>query len=157
MKSEAEFCTVISSSLINGFKIPDPSGAFAATSKRAFDGIGTLLIDGKLRFVCWEAKFLKHLMAFSLKNVEPHQSFYLREYAKASGVISYLILGIDIDRTDKRAYVFEYSDRMAQLYNEGFSFHKKVLEKLPYNEIKKGKFTFDNIIDDEVLNKTLDG
>lgn len=157
MKSEAEFCTVISNSMINGFKIPDPSGNFAATSKRAFDGIGTLLINDELRFVCWEAKLLKHFEAFSLKRVEPHQNYYLREYAKAKGIVSYLILGIDIDRTDKRAYIFEYSEYMSQLYEQGFSFHKKVLEKLPFNEIKKGHFDFVNIITDKEISEAING
>lgn len=157
MKSEAEFCTIISNSMINGFKIPDPSGNFAATTKRAFDGIGTLMVDGELRFICWEAKLLKHFEAFSLKRVEPHQDYYLREYSKAKSIISYLILGIDIDRTDKRAYIFEYSDKMSELYSQGFSFHKKVLEKLPFNKISKGHFDFENIITEKEISEALNG
>jgi hypothetical protein len=37
------------------------------------------------------------------------------------------------------------------LYHKGFSIHKKELEKLPYNLIKKDIFTFDNIITKETL------
>lgn len=159
MKSESEFCTVIKNSMINGFKIPDPTGAFSATIQRAFDGIGSLKIDDKLKFVCWEGKFMKSLGAFSLKMVEPHQDAYLRAYQECESIQTYVILGIDISRTDKRAYVFDWNE-LWPLYQIGFSFHKKFLIELPYNEIKKGTFEFNNIINKdtikEVYGKSMD-
>ena len=138
--------------MINGFKIPqpDPSGKFSSTSQRCFDGIGVLNIDDKYFFTCWEAKFLKSLCAFSLKMVEPHQDAYLRAYAECENIKTLVILGVDIDRNDKRAYIFDWK-QLSPLYQIGFSFHKKFLDILPYNQIKKGKFEFNNIIDKETI------
>lgn len=152
MKSEAEFCTVVKNSLINGFKIPDATGMFASSIQRCFDGIGSIKVDDKLKFVCWEAKFMKSLGAFSLKVVEPHQDAYLRAYQQCENIQTFVILGIDIDRTDKRAYVFDWNE-LYPLYEVGFSFHKKFLDNLPYNPIKKGKFEFNNIINKEDIKK----
>ena len=41
-----------------------------------------LLINDELKFVCWEAKFLKKPQAFNFNRIEKHQSFYLKEYSK---------------------------------------------------------------------------
>ena len=123
---------------------------FSSTSQRCFDGIGVLNIDGKYFFTCWEAKFLKSLCAFSLKMVEPHQDAYLRAYAECENIKTLVILGVDIDRNDKRAYIFDWN-QLSPLYQIGFSFHKKFLDILPYNQIKKGKFEFNNIIDKETI------
>ena len=79
---------------------------FSSASQRCFDGIGVLNIDDKYFFTCWEAKFLKSLCAFSLKMVEPHQDAYLRAYAECENIKTLVILGVDIDRNDKRAYIF---------------------------------------------------
>lgn len=152
MKSEADFCTVVKNSLINGFKIPDATGNFASSIQRCFDGIGMLNIDDKYFFTCWEAKFMKSMGAFSLKAVEPHQDAYLRAYAECENIQTLVILGIDIDRTDKRAYVFDWN-QLSELYQVGFSFHKKYLMEMPYNQIKKGKFEFNNIINKETIKK----
>ena len=146
MKNESEFCTIIKNSMVDGFKIPDPSGDFAMTIKRAFDGIGMLEKDGKFNFVCWEAKFLKELKAFSFKNVRDHQDYYLNSYSRADNVLCYLIVGIDVARNDKRAYIFDYKDIGHELYKNEISLHKTDLEKLPYNPIKKDLFSFENII-----------
>ena len=77
MKNEAEFCNVVKKSMICSYKIPDPSGVYANTIKRSFDGIGMLLINDELKFVCWEAKFLKKPQAFNFNRIEKHQSFYI--------------------------------------------------------------------------------
>lgn len=152
MKSEAEFCTIVKNSLINGFKIPDATGNFASSIQRCFDGIGMLNIDDKYFFTCWEAKFMKSMGAFSLKAVEPHQDAYLRAYAECENIQTLVILGIDLDRNDKRAYVFDWN-QLSELYQVGFSFHKKYLMEMPYNQIKKGKFEFNNIINKETIKK----
>ena len=123
---------------------------FSSASQRCFDGIGVLNIDDKYFFTCWEAKFLKSLCAFSLKMVEPHQDAYLRAYAECENIKTLVILGVDIDRSDKRAYIFDWN-QLSPLYQIGFSFHKKFLDILPYNQIKKGKFEFNNIINKETI------
>lgn len=146
MKNEAEFCTVVKHSLIDGFKIPDPTNAFNMTSQRAFDGIGTLMINSELRFVCWEAKFLKKPMAFNFNRIEEQQSYYLAQYSHAKSIISYVIVGVDYGRNDKRVFIFNWDDSMAELYKKGFSIHLKNLNKLPYNKISKSAFSFENII-----------
>ena len=152
MKNEAEFSTITKNSIIAGFKIPDPQGMAAMTaSKRAFDGIGMIKENDELVFLCWETKFLKSMGAFSLKRVEEHQDFYLREYRKAKSIKSWVILGVDVGRNDKRAYIFDWDERFGELYKKGFSIHKKYLEKLPYNEIHKKLFEYNNIITFEVL------
>lgn len=91
--------------------------------------------------------------------VEPHQNAYLKAYQQCKGIQTYVILGIDISRTDKRAYVFDWNE-LWPLYEVGFSFHKKYLMELPYNEIKKGTFEFVNIINKETIkqiyNKSMD-
>lgn len=146
MKNEAELCTVIKNSLINGFKIPDPSSSFRQTSKRVFDGIGTLIVSNELRFVCWEAKFFKKPMAFNSNIIEPQQSYFLSEYSKAKNVISYIILGINYGRADKRVFIFNWDSSMDNLYKKGFSIYLKNLNKLKYNKINKNIFYFENII-----------
>lgn len=151
MRNEAAFCTIVVNSLIDGAKIPDPSSGYGQTSKRTFDGVGMLKIDDKLTFICWEAKLLKELSAFNFKRIESHQSYYLMKYQLAQGVKSYLIVGVAAGRADNRAYVFEWNEKMNDLYIKGFSIHKKYLEKLPYNEIHKGVFQFDKIISYEDL------
>lgn len=153
MWNEARFCTTIVHSLNKGYKIPDESGFQygAKTSIRCFDGIGMQEVDGELHFVCWEAKALKQMSAFNFNHIREWQNDYLTEYSHAKGVISYIILGVDCGRGDKRAYVFKWDDSMSSLYKKGFSIHKKELEKLPYNLIKKDVFTFDNIITKETL------
>lgn len=153
MKSESEFCTVIKNSMIDGQKWPDPSGQFAATIQRAYDGCGLLQEEDGLHYICWEAKFLKNLQAFSLKRVEAHQHYFLKSHGRAVGVRAYLIVGFDVSRNDKRAYVFDYDENMQKLYIEGHSFHKDKLEKLPYNKITKGAFEFENIIRKEDIDK----
>lgn len=151
MKNEAELCSVITKSLVNGYKIPDPSGMYAMTSKRAFDGIGTLVVNGELTFICWEAKFLKRPGAFNFNRIEPWQSFYLSEYSKAKNVVSYVIVGVDYGRADKRVFIFEWNEKMDALYKNGFSVHLKTLNTLPYNKISKSVFSFNNIIKYEDL------
>lgn len=153
MKNEAEVCTIIRNSLKDGFKIPDPSGAFQSTSQRCFDGIGTIEKEDELHFVCWEAKYLKAMSAFNFQKIEPHQNYYLNTYNKCNGIISYVILGVNVARGDQRMYVFEWNDFMGELYKNKFSIHKDKLEQLPYNEVHKNLFTFDNIITKETLEK----
>lgn len=153
MKNEAEFCTVVNHSLICGHKIADPGAAFSSTIKRCFDGIGMLEINNELKFVCWEAKFLKKPQAFNFANkIESHQSYYLSEYSK-SDVLCYVLLCVDYGRSDKRVFIFEWNKDMDNLYREGYSIHKKVLDSLPYNKVSKSKFDFENIIKFEDLTK----
>ena len=146
MKNEAEFCTCVKNSIVCGFKIPDPTGQWAMTIKRAFDGIGMVQKGDELHFLCWEAKFLKDMSAFSFKRVEEHQAYYLTQYKKAKNTECYLIVGIDCGRADKRAYIFDWNEDFNKLYEAGFSIHKKYLEKLKYNLISKGTFKLENIL-----------
>lgn len=152
MKSEAEFCTIVNHSLICGNKIPDPSSAFSSTTKRCFDGIGMLEVDGQLKFLCWEAKLLKKPMAFNFNRIESHQSYFLNEYKK-SGILCYVIVCVDYGRADKRVFIFDWDERMDSLYREGFSIHLKKLNCLPYNKVEKKQFKFENIISYEDLIK----
>lgn len=154
MKNEAELCTVIKKSLVDGYKIPDESGfqTGAHSSIRCFDGIGMLSADkfggsnNDLNFICWEAKFMKNPGAFSFKRLQPWQNEYLSKYAKARDVRSLVIVGVDYGRADKRVFVFRWDDNFSDLYNICFSIHLKELNKLPYNSISKGVFEFANII-----------
>lgn len=154
MKNEAELCTVIKKSLVDGYKIPDESGfqTGAHSSIRCFDGIGMLSADkfggsnNDLNFICWEAKLMKNPGAFSFKRLQPWQNEYLSKYAKARDVRSLVIVGVDYGRADKRVFVFRWDDNFSDLYNIGFSIHLKELNKLPYNSISKGVFEFANII-----------
>ena len=84
--------------------------------------------------------------AFPFSKIEPHQNFFLNEYNKCMGVISYVILGVNAGRGDQRMYVFEWNDFMGELYKKRFSIHKDKLKKLPYNEVHKGLFNFEKII-----------
>jgi len=96
---------------------------------------------------------LKAMGAFSFSKIEPHQNFFLNEYNKCMGVISYVILGVNAGRGDQRMYVFEWNDFMGELYKNRFSIHKDKLEKLPYNEVHKGLFNFEKIITRSDLEK----
>lgn len=93
------------------------------------------------------------MSAFNFQKIEPHQNYYLNTYNKCNGIISYVILGINVARGDQRMYVFEWNDFMGELYKNKFSIHKDKLEQLPYNEVHKNLFTFDNIITKETLEK----
>lgn len=155
MKNEAEFCTCIVKSLNEvgiGYKIPDPTTDFGSTSKRCFDIIGR--IDNKP--VYCEAKFNKSMSAFNTNRIEPHQSFYLDEFQKVQDSLCLIALGVRVGRGDIRAYLFNWND-LSDLYKKGFSIHAKYLEKLSYNEIHKGLFTFNNIITIDDLKKVYGG
>ena len=143
MKNEAEFCNVVKKSMICSYKIPDPSGVYANTIKRSFDGIGMLLINDELKFVCWEAKFLKKPQAFNFNRIVRHQFFYLKEYSK-SNVLCFVIVGIYYGRADKRVLIFKWDENMAALFEKGFWIHLKKLNALPFNKIEKGVFKFSN-------------
>lgn len=106
-----------------------------------------------MHFCCWEAKWLKSMSAFNFKRVEPHQDYFIRAHRKAKGVLGYVIVGIDVGRADKRAYIFDWNEDFGKLYQQGFSIHAKYLEKLPYNKISKGIFEFKEIITIETLKK----
>ena len=56
--------------------------------------------------------------AFPFSKIEPHQNFFLNEYNKCMGVISYVILGVNAGRGDQRMYVFEWNDFMEFINNE---------------------------------------
>ncbi len=151
--NEASFCTIISHcpQVKTFFKIPDPNSAYASTTKRAFDIIATINFE-ELTMCCIEAKFLKSLSAFSFKKIEPHQDLYLNAFGQAEGVKSFVVLGVDAGRSDKRAYIFDWNTDFSWLYINDFSIHKKYLELLPYNIISKNAFDFKNIITiDELL------
>jgi hypothetical protein len=63
------------------------------------------------------------------------------------------LLCVDYGRSDKRVFIFEWNKDMDNLYREGYSIHKKVLDSLPYNKVSKSKFDFENIIKFEDLTK----
>ena len=140
--NEAEFCTIIKNSFPEDYiyKIPDPSGAFSMTVKRTFDGIGMIEQGGVLHPFYWEAKYLPKASAFNFNRIEVHQDKYLRWYRKIPGAISWVIIGINFGRADKRVFILDWDEDFGKLYAKGFSIHKKFLEKLPYNEVHKGKF-----------------
>ncbi len=97
-----------------------------------------------------EAKFNKDPSAFNFNRIEEHQAYYLDEFAKIPDAICYVALGVQWKRGETRSFIFDWRD-ISVLYHKGFSIHKKELEKLPYNLIKKDIFTFDNIITKETL------
>lgn len=152
MRSEAQYCTCIVKSLNSvgdlAYKIPQPdaSGNWA-TSIRVFDIMGRK--DNKPLYL--EAKFNKDPSAFNISGrIEDHQAYYLDEFAKIPDAICYIALGVQWKRGETRSFIFDWRD-ISFLYHKGFSIHKRELEKLPYNLIKKDVFTFDNIITKETL------
>lgn len=149
MRNEAQYCTSIVKSLNSvgdlAYKIPDASGNWA-TSIRVFDIMGRK--DNKPLYL--EAKFNKDPSAFNFGRIEPHQAYYLDEFAKIPDAVCYVALGVQWKRGETRSYIFEWRD-ISQLYHKGFSIHKKELEKLPFNLIKKEVFSFDNIITKDIL------
>lgn len=165
MKDEAEFNRIVSNSLkasktvVNGqeisgwgYKISDAAGAYLmATVKSPFDGFGILAKDGNLYNVYFESKFNKTISAINLNRIEPHQMESLVATNVTLSSKSLFCLGVNGEkRGDNRAYIFDV-EAVKELYYEGFSIHKKFLEQLPYNEIHKGLFSFDNIIDKNTL------
>ena len=144
MRNEAQYCTSIVKSLNAtgdlGWKIPDSSGNWA-TSIRVFDIMGRK--NNKPLYL--EAKFNKDPSAFNFNRIEEHQAYYLDEFAKIPDAYCYVALGVQWKRGETRSFIFDWRD-ISELYHKGFSIHKKELEKLPYNLVKKDIFTFDNII-----------
>lgn len=169
MKDEAEFNRIVANSLkasktvINdkevtgwGYKISDAAGAYLmATIKSPFDGFGILAKNGQVYNVYFESKFNKSLSAINLNRIEPHQMESLLATSITPSSLSLFCLGLNGEkRGDNRAYIFDVS-AVSELYYEGFSIHKKFLEQLPYNEIHKGIFSFDNIITRSELYKII--
>src|SRR5574344_18958 len=142
---ENGFCTIIVNSMHMGYKIPDPTGMYAMTTKRCCDIIGNLENNGIINAAYIEAKYNKEMSAFNLNRIEPHQAYYLTEFGKASNSICYIILGVHVSRGDLRAYIFDWKD-LKPFYDNKASIHAKLLQLLPYNEIHKEKFEFTNII-----------
>lgn len=149
MRSEAQYCTCIVKSFNErgdlAWKIPDPHGDFVS-SLRVFDIMGRQ--DNKPMYL--EAKFNKDPSAFNLNRIEEHQAYYLDEFAKIPDAYCYVALGVQWGRGDCRSFIFDWRD-LSALYKKGFSIHKKELEKLPYNPVKKEIFQLDNIINKETL------
>lgn len=145
MKKESEFCTCIVKSLNQvgiGYKIQDPNSNFSSTTVRCFDIIGRI----NDRAVYCEAKFNKIMSAFNLfSRIEDHQAYFLDEFSQVKDSLCYIALGVNYARADIRAYIFDWRD-LRELYQKKFSIHAKYLEKLSYNKIHKGIFSFDNII-----------
>lgn len=144
MSNEASFCTIIVNSLEKyglGYKIPDPSGNYAQTSIRCCDIIGRMY--DKALYI--EAKYNKDLAAFNLNRIEDHQAKYLNDFGKITNAITFIILGVHAGHGDTRAYIFDWNS-IKPLYEKGFSFHAKELGLLPYNEVHKSLFDFENII-----------
>jgi len=147
-----------------GFKISDPPKSAAMNvQKNPFDGFGvintTLIKDETYKkftsnFIpfYWEAKFMKEVSAFALKRIEIHQAYYLNNTLKLPETFSIVPLGIYAKRGEVRIYLFEW-EALSQLYENGFSIHKKFLEKLPFNKVvlKEGLFSIDHIITKKTL------
>lgn len=155
MRNEAEFCSAIVRSLNEngdlGWKIPDSAGMWT-TSARVFDIMGRIY-DRPLYI---EAKFNKSFSAFNLNRIEPHQAYYLDEFNKISNAVCLILFGTNVSRGDVRSYIFKW-DALTGLYKRGFSIHKKVLEKMPFNPVKKGLFSFFNVIDKELMKEMYGG
>lgn len=159
--SEKDINTFVKKSLGEGgfgFKIADPPKATAMTaSKNPFDGFGVLqasnVLDLRVRpkddFVplYWESKFLSEMSAFSLKRIEEHQAYYLDQSMLLGNSFSVVPLGVYAKRGEVRVYLFHWAS-LAPLYRKGFSFHKKYLELLPYNQVtlKTGTFKIEHVI-----------
>lgn len=169
MKDEAEFNRIVANSLkasktiigdkeVNGwgYKISDAAGAYLmATIKSPFDGFGILAKDGQVFNVYFESKFNKALSAINLNRLEPHQMESLLATSITPSSLSVFCLGLNGEkRGDNRAYIFDVS-AIKELYYDGYSIHKKFLEQLPYNEIHKGIFAFDHIIQKDELYKVI--
>ena len=56
--------------------------------------------------------------------IDKINNYYLNEYNKCIGVISYVILGVNVGRGDQRMYVFEWNDFMGELYKNRLYFRK---------------------------------
>ena len=147
MNSEAEVCRILANSLNTGYKIPDATSNFGQTVIRPFDGIGMIEKEDGLHFLCWEAKYLPKMMAFSFKRVEPHQHAYLKEYSKAIGVESFLFVGVKFGRGKNYVFMFDYAS-VNMLYEKQISIHAKYLMQLPFMEVHKGlvNIDLDNLI-----------
>jgi penicillin-binding protein-related factor A (putative recombinase) len=122
------------------YKIRDLSGL--ATAKQPFDLFGA--IKDAPAYV--EVKFNKTTSSFNLNRIEPHQADWLDKFSRVNGAICLVILGVHVKRGDLRSYVFNWKS-LATKYREKHSYWWKDLEKLPYNEVKKGVFTFENVIE----------
>lgn len=157
-KLEAKFCTVIKHAMVDAYKIPDDTsymmgGHGGQTTKRPLDGIGMIDTCDGLKFCAWEAKYMPSAQALNIsKRLEEHQDYYLRSWAR-SGILTYLIVGVDYGRADKRVFIFDWDEKFGALYKTGkFSIHKKVLDTLPFNKVYKDTFLFENILTyDEVI------
>jgi penicillin-binding protein-related factor A (putative recombinase) len=116
---------------------------FGATVKSPFDGFGIIYKDG-WHSIYWESKFNKSLASINLNRIEPHQAENLHAYSRSVNNICYFILGMSVGRADNRAYIFLAEDILK--YYPDHSIHAKELDQLPYNEIHKGIFKFENVI-----------
>lgn len=150
MKKESEFCSVVVKSMDLGYKIPDPTGQFAKTIKRCFDIMGAHHFNNELCPTYIEVKFNKILSSFNLNRIEDHQAYYLSRFNDIKNAKCFLILGVYVGRGDLRAYVFNWED-LQPYYEAKKSIIAKMLKALPYNEVHKGVFKFENIITSKEL------
>jgi penicillin-binding protein-related factor A (putative recombinase) len=130
-----------------GYKIRD-IGAYGgmkiATQKNPFDIFG-IICNPEPKSVYIESKHFKEFKAFNLKKIEPHQAYWLTKFSLPKDSEVYVILSVQVKRADLRVYIFDWR-YLQPMYEAGYSFFAKELDKLPYNEVHKGIFEFKNII-----------
>lgn len=120
------------------YKIPD-----CGFDRKPFDCCGVL----KGRPIAVELKWLTSPKAFPLTRFEDHQLQGLKEWWLAGGE-SYLIIGIDYGRADKRLFVWHNGELLGleQRKAEKRNILKKEFEKLPYFKMKGGEIPLEDFI-----------
>lgn len=136
MNSESSACTIIKNSFIEQghylYKIPDPTGQYAATIKRPFDLIGRY--NDKAVYI--EMKYSSKLESFNIKRIEDHQYQNLIEFKKIKNAICLVGLAVNVSSKDKRIYLWDV-DEVYNRYLEEKNYLKKELELLSFYSIKK--------------------
>lgn len=140
MKNEAELNRIVKDSLSFGFKIPDPTGTFAATIKRICDGVGVHK-DGNIVF--WESKFSRTFSSFDLSRIEQHQIDSLIKIKELSPKTHcWFIYGVKVKRGDNRVFIFDDPHEILLRRVEKRNYKKKELEQLSFFKVMNGIISY---------------
>jgi penicillin-binding protein-related factor A (putative recombinase) len=143
MRDEAEVCNIICKSLVNCYKIPDPTSNFSQTIFRPFDLLGSF--DGKPLYI--EAKHRKGLLSLNLKDIKDHQIDALMRFKnEIPNALCWIIWGVTTGKHgDNRFYIFTDIFEINRRRNAKDNIKKKELENLPYLKLFKGVVDFSSL------------
>ena len=147
MRNESEACTILKNIFIDlgafAYKIPDPSTEYAITIERPFDMIA--VYDNISYYI--EVKYLSSIKSFNLQSIKDHQIDNLTKIKiLMPDAACWIVLAVKVGRGDKRFYIFEDIEEIAQRRSGKKNYFKKELESLNYLSVQKDLIDIESIL-----------